>query len=76
VDERPYLRDIEKLIKQAIPVIPEHPFMDLDDDEEVAPAKPTRPARRPQRKPFDSKRKSDFKPKTGGKPKSFKLKRD
>ncbi|MGB3151336.1 MAG: DEAD/DEAH box helicase [Maribacter sp.] len=28
VDERPYLRDIEKLIKQEVPRMPEHPFMD------------------------------------------------
>ncbi len=33
-EERPYLRDIEKLIKQKIKVINEHPFV---NDEEAAP---------------------------------------
>lgn len=28
VEERPYLKDIEKLIKQEVPRLPEHPFMD------------------------------------------------
>ncbi len=28
VEERPYLKDIEKLIKQEVPRMPEHPFMD------------------------------------------------
>jgi len=32
-DERPYLRDIEKLIKQEVPRMPEHQFVDGDDDE-------------------------------------------
>ncbi|MDT0540154.1 DEAD/DEAH box helicase [Croceitalea sp. P059] len=36
VEERPYLRDIEKLIKQAVPRLPEHPFMD-----DVPPEGPT-----------------------------------
>jgi len=27
-DERPYLRDIQKLINQKVPVISEHPFVD------------------------------------------------
>ncbi|GMN09286.1 DEAD/DEAH box helicase [Croceitalea sp. MTPC9] len=35
VEERPYLRDIEKLIKQEVPKINEHPFVD-DSKEEVA----------------------------------------
>jgi len=37
VDERPYLRDIQKLIKQDIEVISEHPYP--DDSNEPAPAK-------------------------------------
>ena len=31
-DERPYLRDIEKLIKQEVPRMPEHQFVDADED--------------------------------------------
>lgn len=33
-EERPYLRDIEKLIKQAVPRMPEHQFMGEDSMEE------------------------------------------
>ncbi|MFS4417091.1 DEAD/DEAH box helicase [Maribacter sp. 2307ULW6-5] len=40
-DERPYLRDIEKLIKQAVPRLPEHQFVDGDDDgEDPEPQRP------------------------------------
>ena len=39
VDERPYLRDIHKLIKQTIPVVSEHPYpLALGYTEKVAPA--------------------------------------
>jgi len=31
-EERPLLRDIEKLIKQEVPRMPEHPFMDDEDE--------------------------------------------
>jgi len=31
-EEQPYLRDIEKLIKQEVPRMPEHPFMDNEDE--------------------------------------------
>ncbi|MGB5237668.1 MAG: DEAD/DEAH box helicase [Flavobacteriaceae bacterium] len=34
IEERPYLRDIEKLIKQEVPRMPEHPF--VDDSEDVS----------------------------------------
>jgi ATP-dependent RNA helicase RhlE len=34
-EERPYLTDIEKLIKQQVPRMPEHQFMDDGGDEEV-----------------------------------------
>ena len=34
LEEKEYLRDIQKLINQQIPVIEEHPFV-LDDNEEV-----------------------------------------
>ncbi|MEA1786135.1 DEAD/DEAH box helicase [Arenibacter sp. GZD96] len=42
VEERPYLRDIEKLIKQPIPRMPEHQFVD-DGTEEVEEERPARP---------------------------------
>ncbi|RKN81678.1 DEAD/DEAH box helicase [Ulvibacterium marinum] len=32
-EERPYLKDIEKLIKQAVPRMPEHPFVDDEPEE-------------------------------------------
>jgi ATP-dependent RNA helicase RhlE len=43
MEERAYLRDIEKLIGQKIPVISEHPFVD-DGSEEPEPRRP-RPSR-------------------------------
>jgi len=42
-DERPYLRDIEKLIKQAVPRMPEHQFMDETPEETE-----NRPPRQPR----------------------------
>jgi len=47
-EERAYLRDIEKLIGQKIPVITDHPF--VDDSEEVPFKKKPRPKRPPQRR--------------------------
>ncbi len=44
-EERPYLRDIQKLIGQKIPVIEEHPFIGEDPAEEV-----TQHAERPRQK--------------------------
>ncbi len=41
VDEKPYLRDIQKLIKQRIPVIEDHPF--LNDEVEEPQKKPSQP---------------------------------
>lgn len=35
-EERPYLRDIEKLIKQEVPRMPEHQFVDDDGEEETS----------------------------------------
>ncbi len=35
-EERPYLRDIEKLIKQEVPRMPDHQFMDESEEAEVA----------------------------------------
>ncbi len=43
-EERPYLKDIEKLIKQEVPRMPEHPFM-----EDVAEEEPTRKKQNPQK---------------------------
>ncbi|NHF59461.1 DEAD/DEAH box helicase [Flavobacteriaceae bacterium TP-CH-4] len=44
-DERPYLRAIEKLIKQAVPLMPEHQFVEENDEQETELKKqPQRPA--------------------------------
>ncbi|MFS4467976.1 DEAD/DEAH box helicase [Maribacter sp. 2210JD10-5] len=44
-EERPYLRDIEKLIKQQVPRMPEHQFMDEEDpnQQKESPKQPQRP---------------------------------
>ncbi len=42
LEERAYLRDIEKLIKQQVPRMPEHPFTDADSEQE-SPSQPKRP---------------------------------
>ncbi|MBJ2175493.1 DEAD/DEAH box helicase [Aureibaculum sp. A20] len=44
-EERAYLRDIEKLIKQKIPVISEHPFINFKDDNPGSDEKPRRQSR-------------------------------
>lgn len=49
-EEKPYLKDIEKLIKQKVPIIHEHPFLEGKDD--VAP----KPAQRGRRKPQQKKK--------------------
>jgi ATP-dependent RNA helicase RhlE len=50
IEERPYLKDILKLIKQEIPVIENHPFVDESVEETPkSKAKPQRP--NSQRKP-------------------------
>ncbi len=43
-DERPYLRDIQKLTGQRIPLIEDHPF--LDDGTEAAPKAPAQKSHR------------------------------
>ncbi|QCX00448.1 DEAD/DEAH box helicase [Aggregatimonas sangjinii] len=43
-EERPYLRDIEKLIKQEVPRLGEHPFM--EDAQEEEPTTQRRPQQR------------------------------
>ncbi|MDY7395448.1 DEAD/DEAH box helicase [Aureibaculum sp. 2210JD6-5] len=44
-EERAYLRDIEKLIRQKIPVISEHPFLDFKDDNPQSEEKPRQHSR-------------------------------
>lgn len=52
VEERAYLRSIQKLIKQDIPVIDEHPYVD-DSKEVKAPKKPKKPKRpKPKQKTY------------------------
>jgi ATP-dependent RNA helicase RhlE len=49
-DEKPYLRDIQKLISQQIPVVEDHPFVGFEEEEETeSPVTPQRPNRRPRR---------------------------
>ena len=42
-EERPYLRDIEKLIRQEVPRMPEHQFIDDDEDETETTQQPRKP---------------------------------
>lgn len=42
-EERPYLRDIEKLIKQEVPRMPEHQFIDEDEDQSEPAPQPQKP---------------------------------
>ncbi len=42
-EERPYLRDIEKLIKQEVPRVPEHQFVDGEDEETERKPQPLKP---------------------------------
>lgn len=44
-EERPYLRDIEKLIKQSVPRLGEHPFMDEASEQETVVLKPSQKPR-------------------------------
>ncbi|MEM7575338.1 MAG: DEAD/DEAH box helicase [Bacteroidota bacterium] len=49
-DERPLLKDIQKLIRQQVPLIPEHPFMDEESEGEVPyPAQEGRSGRKPNK---------------------------
>jgi ATP-dependent RNA helicase RhlE len=56
VEERAFLKDIEKLIKQDIPVITEHPF--VGDSMEKSPPKEDRPPR--VKSPYASSRSRNF----------------
>ncbi|MSP92711.1 MAG: DEAD/DEAH box helicase [Myxococcales bacterium] len=55
-DERPLLRDIEKLIRQAIPVVTDHPFVAAPRAER---AMPTPAPRREPARGFDARRPRD-----------------
>lgn len=48
-EERSYLKDIEKLIDQRIPVITEHPFVDDNTHASPSESKPKQRSSRPQR---------------------------
>jgi ATP-dependent RNA helicase RhlE len=51
-EEKAYLKDIQKLIAQNIPVVDEHPFPDDGtQDDQVSQARPQRPAKPQQRPP-------------------------
>ena len=54
MEERPYLKDIQKLIRQTIPVVNEHPFIDDGSEDENPPKRQTRPPRK--KKKFDFNR--------------------
>lgn len=44
-EERPYLKDIEKLIKQQVPRLGEHPYMDEASEQETVVRKPSQKSR-------------------------------
>ncbi len=44
-EERAFLRDIEKLIRQKIPVIAEHPYIDFKDDNPQSEERPRQQSR-------------------------------
>jgi len=46
VEEKAYLKDIQKLINQEIPVIREHPFVDDEIEETPIPKKPSKNQRK------------------------------
>ena len=51
VEEKPYLRDIQKLINQRIPIINDHPFInDTAEDTQKKPAQPHKERRHPRQK--------------------------
>ena len=50
MEERPYLRDIQKLIGRQVPVVHGHPYESAGAESVPAPVQPQRPAR-PQQQP-------------------------
>ena len=59
-DERPYLKDIEKLIKQQVPRIVEHPFMGEDPEEEPSTNQSRQPSRNKNRSNSNYRGKSNY----------------
>jgi ATP-dependent RNA helicase RhlE len=50
-EERAYLRDIQKLISNRIPIIKDHPFPETEEDQAVpSPSEKARPSNRPSKK--------------------------
>ena len=54
VEEKPYLRDIQKLIDQRIPVITDHPFIDNTPEQEVQ--KSSKNVKNRGKKPYKKKK--------------------
>lgn len=70
-EERPYLRDIQKLIELKIPVVTDHPY---EDDGTFVPAKKQSQQRRPQSRasrPANSGERSNLRRKSGSKTSTF-----
>ncbi|RXG29092.1 DEAD/DEAH box helicase [Leeuwenhoekiella marinoflava] len=69
-DERPYLKDIEKLIKQKIHVIAEHPFLVDPADEESQSSQDSRPKNNNRNSNRNRSQNSSSRPKkqTAGRP--------
>lgn len=55
IEEKPYLKDIQKLIAQEIRVIEEHPFLNSGDNEPVEKPKRPQRTRRTDRRPESKK---------------------
>ena len=71
MEERPYLKDIQKLIHQTIPEVKEHPFVDDGSEDSSASKQQTRPPRRKKKQNFDrSKENNERKKKRYGRPNS------
>ncbi len=64
-EERPYLKDIQKLIRQTIPVILEHPFVDDGTEEELPPKRQTRPKRPKKKYDFNRSKENKRRPNLG-----------
>ena len=68
IEERPYLKDIEKLIKQQIPVVSIHPYADASKEELIPDKKPQSNNRKQQQaKPKNNNNRNNWR---SNKPKS------
>jgi len=65
MDERPYLKDIQKLIHQTIPVVKEHPFIDDGSEDETPPKRQTRPPRKKKNYDFNRSKENNERKKKG-----------